>query len=131
MKEIRNAIIKSAVIDIGDRGFLTVWLHLDYGGMGQGFGGYILYLPKSFEHHSGVNYAGHFIYRCLEIAGVEKWSEIVGKTIRVENDSNSSFITGIGHIIKKDWFYPKNEFAELEQQAAPIPPAAGEKQQEK
>lgn len=48
---IKNAVIKSAVIDSDDMGLLTVWLHLDYGGSGQGFGGYALYLPK--KHSAG------------------------------------------------------------------------------
>ena len=37
--EIRNAIITSVSLDDADRGMLTGWLHLDYGGSGQGFGG--------------------------------------------------------------------------------------------
>lgn len=50
--EIKNAIISSVSLDTGDRGLLTGWLNLDYGGSGQGFGGHCLYLPKSFTHHT-------------------------------------------------------------------------------
>ena len=72
--EIKNAIIKSISLDTGDRGLLTAWLHLDYGGSGQGFGGYALYLPKSFTHHTNKgDFAGHFIFRCMEVADVTEW----------------------------------------------------------
>lgn len=48
--EIKNAIIESVTIDMGDRGLLTAWLTLNYGGSVQGFGGFSLYLPKSYIH---------------------------------------------------------------------------------
>lgn len=108
---IKNAIIEAATLDIGERGFLDCWLTLDYGGSGQGFGGYVLYLPKSFDHHDLLSAAGHFIYRVMEIAGVEKWNQLPGKTIRVL--SSHSGIYAIGHIVKEDWFNPSKDFAHL------------------
>jgi hypothetical protein len=107
---VRNAIIKSANLDYKDHGTLTVWLTLSYGdGNGQGFGGYALYLPKSFKHHDVNGPAGHFIFRCLEIADVTSWDAIAGKSIRVVLDKPgfSGNILGIGHITKDDWFYPE------------------------
>lgn len=110
--EIKNAIIESAVIDTGDRGLLTAWLFLDYGGSGQGFGGYSLYLPKDFKHHTNKgDFAGHFIFRCMQIAGVEKWSDLKGKTIRVK--CNHSKVEAIGHIVKDDWFNPSADFSKM------------------
>lgn len=110
MKDIKNAIITSAKITTGDRGFLDAWVMLDYGGSGQGFGGYCLYLPKSFKHHKLTSVAGHFIFRVIEIAGVSEWGDLQGKSVRV--DSTHSGVEGIGHIIKDDWFYPRKDFAE-------------------
>ena len=104
MREIKNAIIESARIDIGDRGFLDCNLSLDYGGCGQGFGGYVLYLPKSWKHHELKSVAGHFIFRIMEIADVTEWSKLNGRSIRVDAEWHK--IHGIGHIIKDDWFYP-------------------------
>lgn len=46
--EIKNAIIESVVLEKGDRGVLQCWFHLNYGGAGQGFGGYSLYIPESY-----------------------------------------------------------------------------------
>lgn len=106
----RNAIIESATITSDDHGLLTSWLMLDYGGSGQGFGGYGLYLPKSFKHHSLLSHAGHWIWRIMEIADVTKWDDLQGKTIRVRQTNNYGRIIAIGHIIKNMWFDPEKEF---------------------
>ena len=115
--KIRNAIIESVSIDMGARGLLTAWLFLDYGDGGhQGFGGYALYLPKDYKNHSkDGDRAGHFIFRCMEIAGVENWQNVTGKAIRVKVDDSAggfaSTIHAIGHITKEDWFAPSIDFS--------------------
>ena len=106
--EIKNAIIESATLDIGDRGFLQSWIFCDYGGVVQGFGGYVLYLPKSFHHHEIMSHAGHWIQRCMEISGVSEWSKMKGRSIRCHIENG--LIKGIGHIIKDDWFFPSIDF---------------------
>lgn len=110
--EIKNAIIGSARLSIADRDLLDAWLMLDYGGAGQGFGGYALYLPESYKHHGGPNLAGHFIYRVLKVAGVTEWAHLAGRSIRVR--ASHSGIEAIGHIIKDDWFFPRQEFEDLQ-----------------
>lgn len=116
--ETKNAIISKVLLDDADRGFLSGWLMLDYGGSAQGFGGYALYLPKSFSHHGGPNFAGHFIWRCMEIAGVSKWDAIAGKTIRVRLRDDK--IIAIGHIVKDDWFHPQSDFEAMKDRAATV-----------
>ena len=106
--EIKNAVIESVTLEKGDRGFLQCWLHLSYGGSGQGFGGYVLYLPKSYSHHELKSFAGHFIFRCMEIAGVERWDQLQGRTIRVRSEHHT--VHAIGHIVKDDWFDPSADF---------------------
>lgn len=113
MSFVGNAVIESAEITSGERGFLDAWIHLDYGGSGQGFGGFVLYLPKSFSHHTIESPAGHFIFRVMEIAGVSDWSKLKGRTIRVRKESEFGTIQAIGHIVKDDWFEPKVDFADL------------------
>ena len=110
MSEIKNAVIESASITCGDRGFLDCWLTLDYGGAGQGFGGFALYLPKSFKNHIKMSVAGHHLFRIMEIAGVERWYQLQGKTIRVRGTNTR--IEAIGHIVKNDWYNPTEDFAE-------------------
>lgn len=106
--EEKNAVIEKATINIEDIGVLGSYIYLDYGGSAQGFGGYALYLPKDYTHHKLESVAGHWIYRVLEIAGVEKWEDLPGKTIRVRADHNK--VHAIGHIIKDDWFVPSEDF---------------------
>lgn len=117
----RNAIITHAEITNDDHGMLTAWLTLDYGGSGQGFGGYALYLPKGFTHHrTDAPWAGHFIWRVMEIAGVEKWSELSGKTIRARCEHSK--VHAIGHIVKDDWFDPSADFAAKRASEGPATP---------
>jgi hypothetical protein len=106
--EIKNAIIKNTYLSIEDHGVLSGWLHLDYGTMVQGFGGCALYLPKSFKHHRIGSFAGHWIFRVLEIAGVTKWGDLPGKAIRVK--ATTGKITEIGHIVNDNWFNPESDF---------------------
>lgn len=113
--EVKNAVITSTALTSSDHGCLSGWLYLDYGGSCQGFGGYALYLPNSFTHSKGqLNYAGHFIYRILEIAGVEEWSKLPGKTIRVKAEHEK--VHAIGHIVEEDWFDPSEDFKKMKQE---------------
>lgn len=118
MIETKNAIITSASLTSEDHGCLSGWLSLDYGGSGQGFGGFALYLPKAFKNHrlTGPNYAGHFIWRVMEVAGVGRWDQLVGKTIRVKAEHGK--VHAIGHIVKDDWFEPSKDFERMEREAA-------------
>jgi hypothetical protein len=110
---IQNAIITSATITNDDHGVLTAYVALDYGGACQSFGGYVLYAPEGFASHLGeANYAGHFIWRVMKVAGVSEWSELVGKTVRAM--SSHSKVHALGHIVKDDWFAPSEDFERME-----------------
>lgn len=107
--ETKNAVIESARITSDDHGILSAWLMLDYGGCRQGFGGYTLYLPKTFTHHELKSFAGHFIWRVMEVAGVIEWGQLKGKTVRAR--CHHGGVEAIGHIVKDDWFCPHEDFA--------------------
>lgn len=111
--EIYNAIIESASLSDGDKGLLTAWLYLKFDHSGQGFGGYTLYLPKSYDHHKLLSPAGHFIFRCMQIAEVSNWEDLKGKAIRVKKKDYFGSIEAIGHIIKEDWFNPSEDFKNI------------------
>lgn len=105
MSTIVNAIIKAATIGTYDddpNGFLTAGLTLDYGGGGQGFGGFALYRAEKFD------VTGTFVARCMQIAGVTRWEHLVGKPIRVETDEKRR-IVAIGHFLKDEWFNASKE----------------------
>ena len=109
--EEKNAIITAATITNDDHGLLSAWLTLDYGGSGQGFGGFALYLPKSYTYHKLLSVAGHFIWRVMEVAEVSAWDKLKGKTIRVR--ASHGEVKAIGHIVKDDWFCPEDDFRPL------------------
>lgn len=113
--EIVNARIDSARIQMDREVFLSAWLGLDYGGSGQGFGGYVLGGSTTGGVRAAAAnkkpYAALFIVRCMEIAGVDSWDKMVGKVIRVEH--NHSDVRRIGHALKDDWFCPKEEFSKI------------------
>ena len=112
--EQKNAVITAATITVEDHGLLSAWITLDYDGSGQGFGGFALYAPDAKLQEPG-NYCGLFIWRVLEVVGVGRWDQLVGKTIRVR--ATGVAVIAIGHIVKDVWFHPKDEFAKMARSA--------------
>jgi hypothetical protein len=108
--DTRNAVITNAFIEIDEFETLSAGITLDYGDSGQVFGSNGLYAPK--KGVGGRNYAGHFMYRILEIAGVCQWDQLKGKTVRAICDNEH--VEAIGHIIKNVWFSMREEFAQSE-----------------
>jgi len=116
-REIKNAKITSADICFEDHGFLTIYIGLDYGGSGQSFGGYALGGQKGLKaREQNVNACGMFITRVLEVAGVHRWDQLVGKTVRADCDWGK--IHRIGHILDDDWFNPVETFEALKNKDA-------------
>jgi hypothetical protein len=109
MIETCNAVITGASLTIADHGVLSSFVSLSFSGGGQGFGGYalsVLEIPK------GPNYAGIWIVRVLQIAGVTEWDQLRGKTVRIRHEHSK--VHAIGHIIEEDWFDPSVVFARME-----------------
>lgn len=112
---VRNAIISRAWLGLNDRNFLDCMITLDYGGSGQGFGGYTLLLGPKYKHYessrTGPNYGGVFIDQVLRVSGASEWGELIGRTVRVQQDNGK--VHGIGHIVKDKWFFPDAEFGRM------------------
>ena len=106
--EVKNAVIERASLTTDNDGKLMAFIYLDCGKTSPILCGHGLYLPKSFTYYSLESVAGHFIFRVMEVAGVENWDELPGKTIRVR--LNNGTIWEIGHIINDDWFCPERDF---------------------
>ncbi len=108
--EEQNAIIEGVKISKANHGLLSIGVYLKYESGGQGFGGVCLYKPG--DGPDGL--AGHFMWRVMEIAGVDSWDKVVGKTVRARSTDfspGSSGLVAIGHIVKDDWFEPTKDFA--------------------
>lgn len=113
---VRNAIIKSVSIDI-ERGILTGWIELDYGGYSQLLSGeFFLHMQDNDENKKNNNQSpGHFIMRCMQIGGVQRWEDLKGKTIRIIYDNDK--IYAIGHIVINDWFDIEVDFKKLQNES--------------
>src|SRR5882762_1048797 len=93
---------------IEDHGILTCLLMLDYGGNGQGFGGYAFdQWDENKKCRVGFAYGIDFILGIFKALDIYEWGNLTGKPIRVDTDGEFGKILGIGHFIKDSWFYPE------------------------
>ena len=95
--EIKNARIESTMLGIEDHGSMTFFLYLDYGGSGQGMGGYVL-----DGGHKPSGHAFGAIRKILETLEVDTWEKLPKQLCRVEADDGKVY--RIGHTIKNRWF---------------------------
>jgi hypothetical protein len=73
--------IKSAELFIEDHGILTFFLHFDFGGSGQGFGGYTLDAwDKNKDRRIGTVFGMDLILKLLQTFDVDRLEQIVGRT---------------------------------------------------
>lgn len=114
-----NAEIESADIRF-DRGFiLTCWITLKWEDAGQGIGGYVLGGSPFDEtaacaaHQDQPNLAADFIGGMMAVGGVEKFSDLKGKIVRVGKSSEWGDIVALGHPVKDRWYEPKERFCFL------------------
>jgi hypothetical protein len=93
--EVKNAKIDSTTLGFEDHGIFTAFLHLNYGGSAQGFGGYSYQGLMSYKFLDGV----------LKTVGVDNWEDLPGKYIRVK--CTRTKVVEIGNIIEDKWFNPE------------------------
>jgi hypothetical protein len=79
------AKIRSVKLGWEDHGIFTCMVDLDYGGSGQGAGGYCLDEPRhadgEFIGRFGTAFGMQWIIRLMRAVGVEDFSQIKGKTV--------------------------------------------------
>lgn len=105
-----NAEIESAEIRF-DRGFiLTAWVFLKWSGSDQGYGGFALggnpfdKTAKLAEHADQANFAADFIGGMMAVAGVDNWSRMAGRIVRVRKVDEWGDIIAIGHAVNDIWY---------------------------
>jgi len=118
--ETRNAQISKVEIETDP--VLTAWVILEYGGAGQGFGGWTLDEPiwdadGKFSHRQGTAWGMEFIRLVMETVGASKWSALKGMSCRVRADHGKAY--EIGHFLKDVWFQPERDLAHLLEQRVP------------
>lgn len=103
--ETKNAKITSTMLGIEDHGIFSFMLHLDYGGSGQGAGGYALDAPIDkdgvFLGRVGTASGMSLIIEILKIVGVDKWEDLKGKLIRVKAEQHKVY--AVGHYLNDKW----------------------------
>ncbi len=114
--EIKNAVINSTMLGVEDHGILSCFIHLQYDGGGQGFGGYAMDSPTRSanpkdERRVGTAWGMEFIRRVLDVVGVNNWEDLKGKHVRVK--ATFSKVESIGNIIKDKWFTPETDINHL------------------
>lgn len=105
MTEEKNATIESTMLGIEDHGCFTFYLHLNYGGGGQGFGGYTLDEPVHdggrFVRRRGTGYGAEAIMQVLRVLKVGSWEKLPGTPCRVR--AEHSKVHAIGHYLEDRW----------------------------
>jgi hypothetical protein len=83
------AKIESTFLGIEDHGILTCSIGLNYGHSAQGFGQYSWDQRMPDGSYKGSPLIAIFIRKVLEVAGVDQWEKLVGKTIfALHNDGD-------------------------------------------
>src|SRR5687768_4557398 len=104
--EMQNAIIRRVEIGFEDHGIFTLMVHLDYGGAGQGFGGFAgdVY-DKAKNRRVGVAFGAEIIMRLLALVGVSYVHELTGRSVRALH--THSEVVALGNYLTDKWLCPR------------------------
>jgi hypothetical protein len=105
MGEIRNAKITATMLGREDHGIMTFQLCLEFRGCGCWWGGYAIDgYDKETKSRVFTAKGLEVISKILEIVGVEKWEDLKGQYIRIEDNGLGSAIDTIGNLMEDKWF---------------------------
>ena len=108
-----NAKITKTSLGPEDHGIFTAYIWLDYGGSGQGFGGWSFDgpAPKATDytdyHRVGSVFGMQFIMDLMTTLDVRRWEDLPGTHCRIRQDKPFGLAKQIGHNLKDQWFDPK------------------------
>jgi len=111
--------IKAVHIYTHRRLYVTAELELNLKGVKYIFGGHDAFL-------SGMNggesadppYLGRFLFRCMQICGVNNWDELKSSKVLVEILHGK--VVAIADVAGNNWFNPTKEFEAMDQQRIQI-----------
>lgn len=106
MSRIVNAEIEETFLGREEHGILTCFLHLKGNGFGVGIGGRALdEYDKNKKRRIATQEGFELIELILDVVGVKKWEDLVGKYIRIElSEIGIGYkATRIGNLTKDDW----------------------------
>lgn len=115
-EETKNARIVDADITF-ERGFiLDCWITLDCEGSTYKIGGYVLGgdpfgSSRAAQHAKQKNLAAEYIAGMMSVVGVERFSDLNNKIVRIRHTHSS--VIAIGHPIEDKWFNPQERMAAL------------------
>lgn len=79
--EWQIAKVTYAFLGYEDHGFLTIMLTLNYGGSGQGAGGYALGIRGKGDSDDAAQTLRYQVQGILDACGVDEWNKVAGRTI--------------------------------------------------
>ena len=105
-ENIENALIESVSLSMAEHGVLTYYIGFSLAnGWHAGIGGYCIghgYLGA--DEFSGYEKGIEALMRIMDVVGVERWEDILGKHIRVVTEGLGGRIHKIGNIMENKWF---------------------------
>ena len=119
--EIQNAIIERTQLGYMDRDALSAWIFLDYGGIGQGFGGYVLDGKPSLggADRRPTPLPGALIAGLLRALEISTWEALPKSHVRVRREPGfNGRVTHIVHFLKDQWFSFEEAFGPYMKEAA-------------
>jgi hypothetical protein len=88
--------VESVVFGREDHGILTCFVHLDFGGSRQGFGGYVLdTFCERRDRRVGSAAGTDFVLRLLDLFGVDRLDQIKGRVCYALREKAYGQIVGL------------------------------------
>jgi hypothetical protein len=105
-------LIESTTLGWEDHGIFMFYLHLDYGGSGQGAGGFVMDSPGVERDdgtrgpRQGTAYGHDLIMRTMEVVGVAEWEKLKGRRVYAIKKGNEwGQVVGLANVDRPESKY--------------------------